>query len=217
MNEFIDLTYPIEEGMLTFHAHWHPKVSIEQLGKIEIEGRESRKILFGTHTGTHVDAPLHFIPNGKSVDQISLKKLNGKITIIDFSSLDENASVTKEMLQDKPISTKILFKFGWGKNWGSEKFYVGYPFFTKEAAEFLVSSNVELIAYDSPSPDDSRTKLGSDEDSLIHKIFLTNDIILVEYLANLDQVKDLQGWSISVNPLKIKSADGSPARVFLFK
>ena len=121
------------------------------------------------------------------------------------------------MLQDKPISTKILFKFGWGKNWGSEKFYVGYPFFTKEAAEFLVSSNVELIAYDSPSPDDSRTKLGSDEDSLIHKIFLTNDIILVEYLANLDQVKDLQGWSISVNPLKIKSADGSPARVFLFK
>ena len=94
---------------------------------------------------------------------------------------------------------------------------VGNPFFTKEAAEFLVSSNVELIAYDSPSPDDSRTKLGSDEDSLIHKIFLTNDIILVEYLANLDQVKDLQGWNISVNPLKIKSADGSPARVFLFK
>ncbi len=52
---------------------------------------------------------------------------------------------------------------------------------------------------------------------MIHKIFLKNDIILVEYLANLDQINDLCDWSISVNPLKIKGADGSPARVFLFK
>ena len=217
MHEIIDLTYPIEEGMLTFHTHWHPQVSIEQLGKIEIEGRESRKIIFGTHTGTHVDAPLHFISNGKSIDEIPLTKLNGKITIFDFSHLEENTPITKEILQNIPISKKILFKFGWEKNWGTTKFYFGYPFFTKEAAEFLVSKNVELIAYDAPSPDDSRIKLGSDEDSMIHKIFLKNDIILVEYLANLDQINDLCDWSISVNPLKIKGADGSPARVFLFK
>lgn len=217
MDKIIDLTYPIEEGMLTFHAHWHPKVSIEQLGKIEVEGRESRKILFGTHTGTHVDAPLHFISNGKSIDEIPLSKLNGKITIIDFSDLEENASITKEMLQDKQISKKMLFKFGWGKNWGNPNFYFGYPFFTIEAAEFLISNNVELLAYDAPSPDDSRTKLGSNEDSIIHKIFLKNDIVLVEYLANLEQIQELDGWNISVNPLKIKGADGSPARVFLFK
>ena len=73
--EFIDLSYNIEEGMLTFHTHWHPKVSIEQMGEIEKEGRESRKIIFGTHTGTHVDAPLHFIKNGNSIDKIPLEKL----------------------------------------------------------------------------------------------------------------------------------------------
>jgi len=215
--KIIDLTYPIEEGMLKFNAYWHPFVSIEQLGRIDVEGRESRKIVLGTHTGTHVDAPLHFIKNGRSIDQIPLEKLIGEITIIDFSHLDENSSITKDMLENKKISKKMLFKFGWGRYWMEERFYQGYPYFTKEAAEFLVSKNVELLSYDTPSPDDSRTKLGSEQDSEIHKIFLKNNIILVEYLANLEKIQEYDGWSISVNPLAIKNADGSPARVYLFR
>ena len=92
-----------------------------------------------------------------------------------------------------------------------------YPYFTKDAAEFLVSKNVELVAYDIPSPDDSHTKLGSEFDSQIHKIFLENGIILAEYLANLDKLSTYEGWSIVVLPLKIKNGDGSPARIFLYK
>lgn len=215
--KIIDLTYPIEKGMLTFNAHWHPSVSIEQLGRIDVEGRESRKIVFGTHTGTHVDAPLHFIRNGRSIDQIPIEKMFGEITIIDFSYLDENSAITKDMLEGKKITTKMLFKFGWGKHWTHKKFYQDYPYFTKEAAEFLISKNVELLSYDTPSPDDSRIKLGSERDSEIHKIFLKNNIILVEYLANLDKIQEYEGWNISVNPLMIKGGDGSPARVYLFK
>lgn len=215
--KIIDLTYPIEEGMQTFNAHWHPSVSIEQLGKIDVEGRESRKIVFGTHTGTHVDAPLHFIKNGQSIDQIPIEKMFGEITIIDFSYLSENSEITKDMLEEKKITAKMLFKFGWGKHWTQKNFYQGYPYFTKEAAEFLVSKNVELLSYDTPSPDDSRIKLGSERDSEIHKIFLKNNIILVEYLANLEKIQEYDGWSISVNPLMIKGGDGSPARVYLFK
>ena len=111
----------------------------------------------------------------------------------------------------------MLFKFGWGKHWMEERFYQGYPYFTKEAAEFLVSKNIELLSYDTPSPDDSRIKLGSEQDSEIHKIFLKNNIILVEYLANLEKIQEYDDWSISVNPLAIKGVDGSPARVYLFK
>ena len=106
--KIIDLTYPIEEGMLKFNAHWHPSVSIEQLGRIDVEGRESRKVVLGTHTGTHVDAPLHFIENGKSIDQIPLEKLIGEITILDFSHLDENSAITKGMLEGKKITKKNL-------------------------------------------------------------------------------------------------------------
>src|SRR5574337_1838289 len=180
--DIIDLSYNIEEGMITFNAPWHPVVYIKQLGRITFEGRETREISFGTHTGTHIDAPLHFIKGGKSVDYIPLQKLVGEVTIIDFSHLKENEAVTSEMLSKINITRKMIFKFGWGKHWGDKKFYKDYPYFTRDAANFLVSKKVELIAFDIPSPDDSRIEIGVDEDSPIHKILLSNEIILVEYV-----------------------------------
>lgn len=222
MNEIIDLTYDIEEGMTTFNAPWHPTVSVKQLGRHKSEGRETREVSLGTHTGTHVDAPLHFIEGGKSIEELDLDILIGEVTIVDFSHLGENECITKEMLDDFSITKRILFKFSWGKHWNTEKFYQGYPFFSKEAAEYLVSTNVELIGMDTPSPDDSRTKLneeilGREKDSPIHKFFLSNGVVLVEYVANLDKVDNYVGWSIIVMPLRIKGADGSSARVCIFR
>ena len=71
----IDLTHPIQEGMLTFEASWHPRTSIQQLGRIGLEGRESRKLELGTHTGTHIDSPLHFIENGAGIDETAVDTL----------------------------------------------------------------------------------------------------------------------------------------------
>ena len=221
-SRILDLTYDLEEDMITSNASWHSPVSITQLGRHGFEGRETRKVAFGTHTGTHIDAPLHFIKGGKSIEKIPLDKLIGEVTIVDFSHLRVNEAVMKKMLKDITITKRMLFKFGWGKYWNTQKFYHNYPFFSKEAAEYLVSQNVELIAMDTPSPDDSRIKLsgevlGSDKDSPIHKIFLSNGVILVEHVANLDKVNDYNGWNIIVLPLRIKGADGSPARVCISK
>jgi len=203
--------------MLKFDALWHPEVSVEQLARIDIEGRESRKLILGTHTGTHVDAPLHFIENGRSIDEIPLEKLMGKVNIVNFSNLKKDEIITKEMLKSETITKRMIFKFDWGKYWGDKNFYKHYPHFSKEAAEFLISKGIELLGYDTPSPDDSTIKLGSERDSEIHKLFLGKNIVLVEYLANLEKVTDFYGWNICVNPLKIKGGDGSPARVYLFK
>lgn len=222
--KIIDLTYDIYEGMTTFDAPWHPKVSIKQMGRHGFEGRETREVTFGTHTGTQVDAPLHFVEKGKSIDQVPIRKLIGPVTILNFFWLKEGEEVTVEMLKKLTFGPKILFNFGWGKNWGSRKFYNGYPFISKPAAKYLISKKVEMIALDTPSPDDSRIKLngdtlGSEQDSPIHKLFLGNGIVLVEYVANLANLnkKDCEGWNIAAMPLKIKGADGSPARVFIFK
>ncbi|HIH22904.1 TPA: cyclase family protein [Candidatus Micrarchaeota archaeon] len=223
MKKIIDLTHNIEEGMLTFNAYWHTQVSITQMGKIDSEGRETRKLVLGTHTGTHMDAPLHFIRGGGTVDNIQLDKLVGEVTIVDFSALansGSDASVTKEMLEKIQISNRMLFKFGWGKHWNTDRFYKGYPHFTKEAAEYLVSKDVQLIGMDTASPDDGRIKikevLGTEQDSPVHKIFLKNNTVIVEYL-NLEEVTEYEGWNIAALPLKIKGADGSSSRVILFK
>ncbi len=216
MKQVIDLTHLINERMITYPTPWHTKVSIERLGRIEVEGRETRKIIIGTHTGTHIDAPLHFIKDGKSIEKILLDKLMGDVTIIDLSHLKENQPITQEILSEKPISKRMLFKFGWQKFWNNPDFYKNHPFFTDEAANYLVSNKVELIGYDTPSPDDSR-KTKDEVDSPIHKIFLGNDIILLEYVANLNMIKNYDGWKIVVAPLKIEGADGCPARVFVYQ
>lgn len=64
----VGLTFPIHEGMTTFPAHWHPFVEVSVMGRHGIENRETRKVVMGTHTGTHCDAPCHFVPGGKTVD-----------------------------------------------------------------------------------------------------------------------------------------------------
>lgn len=96
------------------------------------------------------------------------------------------------------------------------KFYDKYPFFTKEAAEYMVSQGVELVGHDTPSPDASYITSG-EEDSPVHKIFLKNNVILVEYIANMETIPDYDNWKIVVSPLRLKGADGSPARVFIYK
>ncbi|MDP6560837.1 MAG: cyclase family protein, partial [Candidatus Binatia bacterium] len=75
--EIIDLTFPIHEGMQTFPVHWHPVVEITQLGRLDVEARETRKMVLGTHTGTHMDAPRHFIEGGKTIDEVTLDILVG--------------------------------------------------------------------------------------------------------------------------------------------
>jgi len=215
MNKIIDLTYMINDQMITYPTPWHQKVSVERLGKIEEVGRNTRKITLGTHTGTHIDAPLHFIENGKSIEKIPLDKMVGQVTIIDFSHFQKNQPIEKEILQKIKITKRMIFRFGWEKYWNKNEFYQDHPFFTEEAANYLVSKGIELLGYDTPSPDSSKSN--SNIDSPIHKIFLGNGVVLLEYLANLDKLENLENWNIVVAPMKIEGSDGSPSRVFVFQ
>lgn len=212
----------MEEGMLTFGTHWHIPFEMSILGRHGVEGRETRKITFSTHTGTQVDAPLHFIENGISIEKIPLETLVGKVQILDFGHKGPGSSISKNDLKEIVLQERIIFKFGWEKNWPRKSYYKDYPYFTKDAALHLVENKVKLIGFDTPSPDDpsyplSGNNLGTEADSPIHKILLGNNIILLEYLCNLSTLDDLDGWSIAALPLKIKGADGSPARICIFK
>jgi arylformamidase len=215
----VDLTRCIEEGMTTFHTELHSDVVIRQLGSIEEHGRDTREITLGTHTGTHLDAPLHFIENGETVENLPLDGLMGPVELVDFSHLDENEPVTVSQLENERISERMIFRFGWEDKWGdAEEFYNDYPYLTVDAATYLVNEGVKMLGFDVPSPDSSSRPLdGGDDDSPVHKVFLGNDVILVEYLKNLDEINSRDEWRIAVLPLKIRGADGAPARVVAWK
>lgn len=217
--EVVDLTRCIDEGMMTFHTYWHSDVSIERLGTIPKEGRETREVTFGTHTGTHVDAPLHFIDGGAAVEDLPLDALFGPVQFVDFTHLEENDRVTPEILDDIRIRPRMIFQFGWENRWGDpDDFYYNYPYFTVGAAEQLVKEGVQLMGFDTPSPDASSGPLdGSNEDSPVHKVLLDAEVVLLEYLRNLDAVDWSHDWSLSALPVKIRGADGAPARVVVWR
>jgi arylformamidase len=212
--KIIDLSLPIEEGMMTFPTHWHPVVEITILGRHGVEGRETRKLVLGTHIGTHADAPRHFIPGGGSIDEVPLETLIGPATIADFSGCKALYEIDVPELKQKlggKIPTRLILRTGWSQYFGNMKFYNEYPFLSENAAQWLVDNAVRLIAMDTPSPDNPAHCRGTTKDSPNHKVLLGAGVVLVEYLANLKSLSAPE-VELIVMPLKLKGCDGSPAR-----
>ena len=215
-NKIFDLTLTIKDGMTTFPVPWHPRVEISTQGRMGIEKRETKKITFGTHTGTHVDAPKHFIKKGKSIDKVSLDILNGEALIVDLSYKKNFSEVSVSELKKiiKKRYKRIILNYNWSKKINSMDYYKQHPYLSKEAAKFLIKNGCKLLAMDTPMPDNPKNGYGCEIDSPIHKILLGNNCVIVEYLNNTNLIKKKNKVDLIVAPLKIENADGAPARVF---
>ena len=210
----IDLSYPIEEGMPTFAAPWHPVVEITILGRHAYEGRATRKLSLGTHTGTHVDAPLHFIKDGRSIESLSVDVLVGPARVVKFPNCPPGKRVEVDELA--PILagknyTRVLFRYDWSRYWKTAQFYENWPHLSLAAAQFLLDEGVKLVGMDSPSPDNPGDNSRSGNDSPVHKLLMNRDVILVEYLTNLGEIAGDE-VELAACPLNILGSDGAPAR-----
>ncbi|MGZ2457924.1 cyclase family protein [Rhizobium anhuiense] len=210
----IDLTMTLREGIMTFPVHWHPVVEITQLGRFEVEGRETRKIVLGTHTGTHVDAPRHFVPKGETIENIDLDIYYGPARVLDFTHLPDKTEITREMLVERigrDFPSRILFRYDWERRLDSLKYYSDHPYLSEEACEWIVENGIRLVGFDAPMPDDPRNGRGSDRDSPNHTILLGAGVAILEYLVNLSQIPT-KDFILSALPLKIEEGDGAPVR-----
>jgi arylformamidase len=215
-NKIIDLTMTIEEGMQTFPTHWHPFVEITQLGRHGLENRETRKIVMGTHTGTHIDAPRHFIPSGKTVDQLDNEQLIGPATVLDFTDFGPGMEITAKHLAKKMGTNpadRVLLRFDWDRFLGTMDYYNHSPFLSEEASHWLVDNGCILLGMDTAMPDNPVNGKNGPKDSPNHKILLGNGVVLLEYLVNLKAIYQ-PTFKLIVAPLKIRDGDGAPSRVF---
>lgn len=213
--KIIDLSFEIENGIPTCGTPWHQTVKVEQMGTIDTVGRNTHSILFGSHTGTHMDAPYHFIKGGRTIESTPLETLCGPISVIDFSKFKAGDVVQYDDVKDLKVTERMLFRFDWFKHWRTGDYYKAFPFFSEEAVSFLMANGIKLLALDTPSPDD--TKNINSIDSPNHKALLSKDIIIIEYLNNTDQIDLTKTHTLVALPLKIKGSDGSPSRVILFE
>lgn len=211
MTRIVDLTMTIAEGMVTYPGH--PVVEITQLARFGYEGKETRKLVLGTHTGTHIDAPRHFIDGGATVDRIALGRMCGPATLVDLSKHQgAHYGIDCDLLAlsvgSKPVE-RLLLRFDGDKRLGDMGYYRSQPSLTKDAASWLVDKGCKLIGLDTPMPDSYE-----DIDTMpIHKLLLGAGIVIVEYMVNLAAIQ-ADTFQLIVAPLKIKDGDGAPARCF---
>lgn len=210
----IDLSYRLDETCMTCGTPWHEKVKLRPLGTLDTVGRNTHSITLGSHTGTHMDAPLHFIQGAEGIDKVSLEKICGPCTVVDMSHKGRGSVVDKADVEGMEISRRMLFRFLWFRQWQTDTFYKGFPYFSEEAAQFLVDMGMRVIALDTPSPDDG-SAIRCMDDSPVHRIFLKNDVTIIEYLTDTDKLDPAKKYSLFALPLKIKDCDGAPSRVIM--
>ncbi len=210
----IDLSMTIDNECMTCNAPWHEKVAIERLGYLSEVGRNTSKFRLGSHTATHMDAPLHFFEDTFGIEKIDLNKCVGKVTCVDLRHKKAGDTVSLEDIRDVKVTERMLFVFGWYEWWKTENYYKAFPYFEEEAILYLVNGGMKFMALDTPSPDDG-SAIQKKDDSPMHKILLEREIVIVEYLCNTEQIDFSKEYEIIALPLKIQGADGSPARVIL--
>ncbi len=210
----IDLTMTIDNDCMTCGTPWHAKVEIEQLGRLGEVGRNTSRFVLGSHTATHMDAPRHFFDTGHGIDTTDLERCMGPVSCVDFRGIGAEQKVRLDDVRLLNITERMLFVFGWNKYWKTNEYYRGFPYFTREAAQYLIDSGIKLLALDTPSPDDG-SAITEFDDSPVHKMLLQRDIVIVEYLTNTEHIDFAKNYEIIALPLKILNSDGAPARVVL--
>lgn len=206
LRRIIDLTHPIAGGMPVYPGD--PEVRLEAVSLIKDTGYHVTEICMGTHTGTHIDAPMHCLPGAKGVDSAPLNALVGPAEVLNLGDLPPKTEITAAHLDrfSKRVEegARVLLRTGWSKHFGSPDFFTEYPGLTEGAAVWLNARKVQLVGIEQPS-----VHLTQDRD--VHVELLSQRVVLVEWLANLDQITQDQVYLI-VLPLRIVGVDGSPVR-----
>jgi arylformamidase len=203
---WIDVTVPIRAGMVSYPRN--PPIEVSQVESLARGGHATvSKISLGVHTGTHVDAPAHFIPGGSGVDRIPLDALMGRARVLgvpDVRRIDAAVLRTLEISSGDRILLKTLNS---PRAWDSPGFFEGYAHVTPEGAQYLADRRIRTFGIDYLS-------VGvTGENSDTHRALLAANICVLEGL-NLTPVVPGE-YELLALPLLLAGADGAPTRVLL--
>ncbi len=202
-----DISVPIREKMPTWPSDPGVKIRLA-MSMARGDGVNVSALAMGAHTGTHFDAPFHFVQGGKTVDQLDPEVIIGTCRVFEIPAEDE---IDVTHLRGLPIKgvTRALFKTANSALWASrDDFYEDFVYLTPMAAKFLVSMGVKLVGVDYLSVEGYHA-----QGAPAHLALLGAGVIILEGL-NLAEVPP-GDYELIALPLKIAGADGAPARALL--
>ncbi len=190
----IDITTALNQNTKVYPGD--PEFKLKRLFTVEKDGFNLCGLSLGTHTGTHVDAPLHFFASKESIADLSLKYLITNAVVADVSGLNSIDEKFISCLNLNGINS-ILFKTG-GKD----------IYLSKSGAQYIASKGMLITATECLDIEDDTAN-----DYFVHKTLLSNNVLIVENI-DLSHVKP-GNYKFYCFPLKIENGDGSPVRAVL--
>jgi arylformamidase len=209
VTKIFDISVPVANGGVVYPGN--PEIRIEPHSELS-RGASSNlsRLSFGSHTGTHVDAPRHFLEAGSTVDRLPLDALIGPAQVIAFP--DDVMSVTAADLQQSGLANaqRVLIRTRNSTFIKEREFHPDYTYLAPDAAEYLASAGVKLVGVDYLSVEQFHS--GHHK---THRTLLGRGIVIVEGL-------DLSGiapgeYAFCCLPLRLEGLDGAPARAVLMR
>lgn len=208
------LALPLAPGMSTSATHGPLTLAEQSIVPPDSDafGQISR-VEFATHLGTHVDAPLHFIRGGATIDQYPLDRFLLRAIVVDVRGRDGGDVVTVADLQrvERHVhpGDAVLFCFGWGAAFGTDR-YRDHPSLDLGAAGWLVEHGVSLVGSDTLSVDLAGPRRPRTFDYPVHRLLLGADVLVMEGVSEaLEENVDTVGRLLTP-PVRFVGADGAP-------
>jgi arylformamidase len=199
-----DISVGLHNGMQVFPGD--PAPDIRRMLSMPKDPANVSMMCMGTHTGTHVDPPVHFVEGGYTVDQIPLDHLYGSAEVVDLTHV--KTQIEKEDISHVR-SRIILFKTRNSQLWNDQQFRKDYVYLSEDAARWVVEDGVKTVGIDYLSI------ASPGEGATVHRILLGGGVTIIEGLdlRNINPGK----YTLACLPLKIVAGDGAPARAILIE
>jgi arylformamidase len=204
--KIFDITVPLSKELVVYPGDPHVRIDRRTIiNKKDAKSNLSR-YSFGSHTGTHVDPPFHFLEDGLTVDKLPLELLIGRARVVEVTAprIDEPALEEFDFTAD----VRVLFKTRNSYLWNKREFVEDFVYVTPGAARALVEKGIKVVGIDYLSVD----KFGAEEFET-HLTFLKAGTVIIEGL-DLREIEP-GDYEMICLPLKVKDGDGAPARVVL--
>jgi arylformamidase len=209
--KLVDLSLPVRSDMPHFDGT--PPVYVARSHRLETEGYRMSTVVMGNHSGTHADAPSHFLADGAGVEAIPLERCIGPATVIDLSAHAPRQEITVGDLEaalggPPQPGSRLLVRTDWDRHFGEEHYFTDFPPLALEVGDFLAAAGIWLLALDTPSLHPSAA-------GPLHEALLGAGVVIVESLANLASLSAREVFFAGL-PIKLEGADGAPIRAVAY-
>jgi kynurenine formamidase len=204
--DIVDLSLPLTPGMPHFPGS--APLYLAQDQRFAEDGCRTSVVVLGSHAGTHLDAPSHFVGDGVTIGDVELRRCVGEARVLDLSAKQPNEPITRQDLEafDGAVGpeARLLLRTDWDTHFGADDYFADFPPLAPDVADWLAEQGIWLLGLDIPT-------LHQTEYAPMHRALLGAGVVIVESLANLRRLRAPRVF-FSGAPLKLVPSDGAPIR-----